>query len=211
MPQLSKFYLKALDDPRIAPVHACLYGALFSLWEAQGYSGPLCIFSKDVMPLSKISGATDHKAIRDLHAYGYIKYIPSYNHFLGSLVYLIIYGWHLNDCYSHHSTNNFSQYGTKLSTPILLPYEPEIFWEKIRSIIREEIATLDNEKRPSAIEEVKGLTHKPLLKITEVCLFFGVSRPTIYDWIKHGKLRPYRVRRSLYFLWNDIQSLLQSL
>ena len=60
-----------------------------------------------------------------------------------------------------------------------------------------------------ASEEPKGLTYKALLKITEVCLFFGVSRPTIYDWIKHGKLKPYRIKRSVYFLWNDIQVLLQ--
>ncbi|WP_367115549.1 helix-turn-helix domain-containing protein [Chitinophaga sp. CB10] len=32
---------------------------------------------------------------------------------------------------------------------------------------------------------------------------------TIYDWIKHGKLKPYKIRSRVYFLWNDIQQLLQ--
>ena len=37
-----------------------------------------------------------------------------------------------------------------------------------------------------------------------------VSRHTIYDWLKHGKLKPYKVRSRLYFLWNDIQDMLQT-
>lgn len=94
----------------------------------------------------------------------------------------------------------------KLPAPILFPYEPELFWTQIRSIVREELMKISNVQSTSpAIEQVKGLTYKPLLKVAEVCLFFGVSRPTIYDWIKHGKLKPYRIRRSVYFLWNDIQ------
>ncbi|MBC9914321.1 helix-turn-helix domain-containing protein [Chitinophaga varians] len=27
--------------------------------------------------------------------------------------------------------------------------------------------------------------------IGEVCQLFQVTKPTIYDWIKHGKLKPY--------------------
>jgi hypothetical protein len=41
------------------------------------------------MRISKISAkATYHKCIKDLHNFGYIQYIPSYNPFKGSLVYL---------------------------------------------------------------------------------------------------------------------------
>lgn len=93
-------------------------------------------------------------------------------------------------------------------TPMLFPYEPEQFWEHMRSLIREEINKTAKEKKAFTPEETAGLTHKPLLKISEVCSFFHVSRPTIYEWIKHGKLKPYRIRRSVYFLWNDIQQLL---
>lgn len=90
-------------------------------------------------------------------------------------------------------------------TPMLFPYEPEQFWEHMRSIIREEITKTSKEKPAVTSHETQGLTYKPLLKITEVCTFFHVSRPTIYEWIKHGKLKPYKIRRSVYFLWNDIQ------
>jgi excisionase family DNA binding protein len=92
------------------------------------------------------------------------------------------------------------------TTPMLFPYDPEQFWEHMRSLIREEITA--RQKKIVTSEETPGLTYKPLLKISEVCTFFHVSRPTIYEWIKHGKLKPYRIRRSVYFLWNDIQQLL---
>ncbi|MFD2886353.1 helix-turn-helix domain-containing protein [Chitinophaga cymbidii] len=28
---------------------------------------------------------------------------------------------------------------------------------------------------------------------------FQVTRPTIYDWIRHDKLKPYKVRSRIYF------------
>ena len=93
-------------------------------------------------------------------------------------------------------------------TPMLFPYEPEQFWKHMRSLIREEITKTAREKKTVTPEETPGLTYKPLLKISEVCDFFHVSRPTIYEWIKHDKLKPFRIRRSVYFLWNDIQQLL---
>lgn len=43
----------------------------------------------------------------------------------------------------------------------------------------------------------------------EVCEIFEVTPPTIYDWIKRGKLKPKKIRTRVYFLWNDIQELLQ--
>jgi hypothetical protein len=87
--QLSRFIALVTDDPRIGPVHISLYGALLSLWEQNAFENPISVFSHEVMPRCKISGlATYHRSIRELHQYGYIKYVPSYNHFLGSLVYV---------------------------------------------------------------------------------------------------------------------------
>jgi predicted DNA-binding transcriptional regulator AlpA len=42
----------------------------------------------------------------------------------------------------------------------------------------------------------------------EVCEIFAITPPTIYDWIKHGKLKPKKIRSRVFFLWNDIQELL---
>jgi len=97
---------------------------------------------------------------------------------------------------------------TKSATPMLFPFEPDIFWQRIRDIIREEVSKVEKDKPLNGTYDTPGLTYKPLYKITEVCTIFRVSRPTIYDWIKHGKLKPYKVRSRLYFLWNDIQQLL---
>lgn len=97
------------------------------------------------------------------------------------------------------------------TVPILIPLAQEEFWGKMRDIIKEEVSKVEKEKPISGISggyETPGLTYKPLYKITEVCSIFKVSRPTIYDWIKHGKLKPYKVRSRLYFLWNDIQAML---
>jgi excisionase family DNA binding protein len=95
-----------------------------------------------------------------------------------------------------------------LVTPILFPYEPQLFWESIRQIIREEVQNVDKQKAVSPSVETAGLTYKPLYKIAEVCALFHVTKPTIYDWVKHGKLKPYKIRSRVYFLWQDIQQLL---
>jgi excisionase family DNA binding protein len=96
------------------------------------------------------------------------------------------------------------------SVPILFPFEPEQFWQQMRMIVREEMAKQKSEFANAATQfETPGLTYKPLYKIREVCNFFQVSRPTLYDWIKEGKLKPYKIKSRVYFLHNDIQLLLQ--
>lgn len=95
-------------------------------------------------------------------------------------------------------------------TPMLFPYEPEQFWQQMQQLIREEIERFDKTKinAVSELTETPGLTQKPLYKINEVCSLFRVTKPTVYDWIKHGKLRPFKMRSRLYFLGNEIHSLL---
>lgn len=93
------------------------------------------------------------------------------------------------------------------SVPILFPVEPREFWKQIREIIKEEVSAL---KFPgSPVLPAPGFTEKPLYKITEICELFGVSRTTIHDWVKHGKLRKVKVRSRVYFLAGDIQRLLK--
>ena len=98
-----------------------------------------------------------------------------------------------------------------LSVPILIPFEPEEFWAQIRLIIREEVSR-NQKERPvlTSIMETPGLTEKPLYKIQEICSLFKVTKPTIYDWIKHGKLKRVKIRSRVYFLSSDIKLLMQS-
>jgi excisionase family DNA binding protein len=96
----------------------------------------------------------------------------------------------------------------KLVTPILFPYEPEHFWQSIRQIVREEVSSVEKQRSVSPTYETPGLTYKPLYKIAEVCSLFHVTKPTIYDWVRHGKLKPFKIRSRVYFLWQDIERLM---
>ena len=90
---LNAFLERVKEDPRIGTTHISLYVSLIGLWQDKGFEKPLSVFSHEMMPRCKISGsATYHRNIRELHDFGYIKYIPSYNHFLGSLVYFVPIG-----------------------------------------------------------------------------------------------------------------------
>jgi excisionase family DNA binding protein len=93
-------------------------------------------------------------------------------------------------------------------TQILFPYEPEKFWQSIRQIIREEVSHLEKPVAEPPLLDTPGMTFKPLFKIAEVCKLFHITKPTIYDWVKHGKLKPVKIRSRVYFLWQDIQALL---
>jgi excisionase family DNA binding protein len=97
------------------------------------------------------------------------------------------------------------------TVPILFPLEPPEFWTQIREIIREEICRNQKEQPTTVnIMETPGLTEKPLYKIQEICSLFKVTKPTIYGWIKHGKLKRVKIRSRVYFLGSDIKQLMQA-
>jgi hypothetical protein len=88
MDPLRSFLKDIEEDARISSAHISVYIALWKKLVDNNYEQPLSFFRAELIPVCKISGLnTYHKIIRQLHEYGYIKYIPSYNHFLGSLVY----------------------------------------------------------------------------------------------------------------------------
>lgn len=93
--------------------------------------------------------------------------------------------------------------------PILIPFEPNQFWEQIRKIIREEIKEFENGPAFTGVRGVPGLKHKPLYKVSDLCSFFHVSKPTIYEWCKTGRISPYKIGSRTYFLYDDVQGLLK--
>lgn len=98
-----------------------------------------------------------------------------------------------------------------VSVPILIPFETEEFWAQIRLIIREEVSRNQKEQPIFAsIMETPGFIEKPLFKMQEICSLFKVTKPTIYDWIKHGKLKRVKIRSRVYFLGSDIRQLMQA-
>jgi excisionase family DNA binding protein len=98
-----------------------------------------------------------------------------------------------------------------VSVPILIPFEPEEFWAQIRLIIREEVS-INQKGLPlqTSIMETPGLTEKPLYKIHEICSLFKITKPTVYGWIKYGKLKKVKIRSRVYFLGSDVRQLMQS-
>lgn len=85
--ELNHFLKEAREDGRIGPSHITLFLAILQYAEEKGGNKSIVVFSWELMPLAKISGiATFNKNIRELHSYGYITYVPSYNHFLGSQI-----------------------------------------------------------------------------------------------------------------------------
>ena len=98
-----------------------------------------------------------------------------------------------------------------VSVPILIPFEPEEFWAQIRQIIREEVSKNKKEQPAfTSLVETPGLTEKPLFKMQEICSIFKITKPTIYEWIKHGKLKKVKIRSRVYFLGSDVRQLMQA-
>jgi hypothetical protein len=79
------------NDARVGPMHISLYVAILHLWAAQGRGKMVEISARKLMPVAKIGGVGPyHRTIRQLHAYGYVKYEPSYNPEVPSRVYLLL-------------------------------------------------------------------------------------------------------------------------
>ena len=87
--QLAGFFDRVVDDEKLNPTHISMYVALFQFWNACRFQNPISISRNELMKVSKISSkATYHKCMKELHNLGYLKYMPSYNPYKGSLVYL---------------------------------------------------------------------------------------------------------------------------
>jgi hypothetical protein len=89
---LTGFFDRVVPDDRLNPTHISLYLSLFQYWNINRFQNPISISRDEVMKVSKISAkATYHKCMRELHNFGYIQYVPSYNPFKGSLIYLVVF------------------------------------------------------------------------------------------------------------------------
>ena len=89
---------------------------------------------------------------------------------------------------------------------MLLQMEPEAFWRQLRSVIEE---VMENRETTSSLPTTK-YNREALLKATQVCEIFKVSKPTLYAWLNQGKLKSVKIRSRRYFLWEDIEFLIKS-
>lgn len=79
--------------------------------------------------------------------------------------------------------------------------DQELFWEKMRKIIREEMVFC---------LKTFSMTHKTekAYTITELCDKFQISKPTLYEWIKAGKITPVKIGRRVFFNSKEVEKLL---
>jgi hypothetical protein len=89
---LTGFFDRIINEENLNPTHISLYLSLFQYWNMNRFQNPISITRDEIMKISKICAkATYHKCMKDLHNLGYLRYVPSYNPFKGSLVHLFIF------------------------------------------------------------------------------------------------------------------------
>ena len=76
---LTGFFSAVESDHRITTVHISLYMALLHLRLLYGTANPVVVKRSKLLLLSKTSRTTYQKCIKELHEYGYIEYMPSFN------------------------------------------------------------------------------------------------------------------------------------
>ncbi len=90
---------------------------------------------------------------------------------------------------------------------MLFPMEPKEFWRRLKTIVEEVVEQQGKTGQPNPLDKHAD---RRLLKATDVCDIFKVSKPTIYDWLKQGKLKSIKIESRRYFLWQDIEELIKS-
>ncbi|MDE3183720.1 MAG: helix-turn-helix domain-containing protein [Bacteroidota bacterium] len=91
-------------------------------------------------------------------------------------------------------------------TPMLFPITPSEFWKQIKMIIENVIAEKLSQQNISPSTSL--LPEKALLKVSDVCEIFQISKPTLYEWLKQEKLKSFKVKSRRYFNRADIDDLI---
>lgn len=87
---ITSFYKVALHDAIISTTHISLYFALYYQWKCNNCISPFEIKRDSIMRLAKISSRkTFNNCMHMLHESGYIKYVPSFNPEINSMVCLM--------------------------------------------------------------------------------------------------------------------------
>jgi hypothetical protein len=90
MERLNNFFVAAGTDERLTAMHILFYLSLFACWAQNQFQNPVFISRKKIMNMTKIySVATYHKYMKELHAFGYIRYEPSYKPKNGTKVWVL--------------------------------------------------------------------------------------------------------------------------
>jgi hypothetical protein len=144
---LAGFFDRVASDERLNPTHVSMYVSLFQFWNASRFQNPISISRNELMKVSKISAkATYHKCMRELNDFGYLKYIPSYNPFKGSLVHLFNFQTGIEQPPDTHHTKN--------GTGSEQAQEPYI---NSSNIINQTLTNLGKQAQKKEVQKLNGL------------------------------------------------------
>lgn len=87
---------------------------------------------------------------------------------------------------------------------MLVPMEPKAFWQQLKTIVEQVVSESKNDLTPTS-----NHNDKPLLKAAQVCEILHISKPTIYEWLKQGKIKSVKIKSRRYFHWKDLEELIQ--
>lgn len=91
---------------------------------------------------------------------------------------------------------------------MLFPMEPKEFWQKLKAIV-EQVVIEHNNSVP-ILNAIDKNGQQPLLKVNEVCAIFKVTKPTLYEWMKQGRLASIKIQTRRYFKWEDVEKLIEA-
>lgn len=84
---------------------------------------------------------------------------------------------------------------------------PGEFWKQIRTTIEEVVIEKISQQPTTQTNSL--LPEKTLLKASDVCGIFQVSKPTLYEWLKQKKLKSFKIKSRRYISRADIEAVIR--
>ena len=84
---MNGFFMRMAEDQRMTSFHISLYMALFQVWNLSRFQNSFTIVRDEMMQLSRIGSVNTYaRCIKQLQEWGYIRYVPTSNMYVGSHV-----------------------------------------------------------------------------------------------------------------------------
>lgn len=90
---------------------------------------------------------------------------------------------------------------------MLFPMEPKEFWQKLKAIVEQVV--IEHSNTVPLINALDKKAQRPLLKASEVCALFKISKPTLYEWMNQGKLPSIKIESRRFFHYEDVEKLIE--
>ena len=90
--------------------------------------------------------------------------------------------------------------------PMMVLMTQTEFWDKMQSVVEKVV-----EAKLSTVTSSNStqIPEKALLKASEVCTIFQISKPTLYEWLKQNKIASFKIQSRRYFSRQDIEAIIR--